>query len=64
MQPTQPCRIYLHPTAASSPEKIQAVIARTGLAIVIGGNSRAAAIKPAINPNSDQDDFGPWDGAA
>jgi hypothetical protein len=63
MNQTQPCRIYLHPTAANSPEKIQAVIARTGLAIVIGGNSKAAALTPAT-PTNDQDDFGPWDGAA
>jgi hypothetical protein len=62
MNQTQPCRIYLHPTAANSPEKIQAVIARTGLAIVIGGNSQAAALKPHTTPT--QDDFGPWDGAA
>jgi hypothetical protein len=63
MQPTQPCRIYLHPTAASCPEKIKAVIARTGLAIVIGGNSRAAALKPQSVPTA-QGDFAPWDGAA
>lgn len=41
----QQCRIYLHPAAASNPAAIRAVIARTGLAVVIGGNSKAATLQ-------------------
>ncbi|WP_341707763.1 hypothetical protein [Halopseudomonas sp.] len=57
-QPSNTCRVYLHPTAATNPAAIAAVIARTGLAIVIGGNRRGAALRPA----QPVDDLGPWDG--
>ncbi|BDX19669.1 hypothetical protein MFKK_24790 [Halopseudomonas aestusnigri] len=57
-QPSNTCRVYLHPTAATNPAAIAAVIARTGMAIVIGGNRRGAALRASDRP----EDLGPWNG--
>ncbi|WP_425056656.1 hypothetical protein [Pseudomonas abyssi] len=57
-QPSTTCRVYLHPTAASNPAIIEAITARTGFAIVIGGNRRGAAMRPT----QPVDDQGPWNG--
>ena len=59
-QPATPCRVYLHPTATTNPATIAAIIKRTGLAIVIGGNRAGAALRPA----QPADGFGPWDGGS
>ncbi len=42
----QPCRVYLHPTAAHNPSTVRAIVERTGLAVVIGGNRAAATLEP------------------
>ncbi|WP_118129789.1 hypothetical protein [Pseudomonas abyssi] len=57
-QPSTPCRVYLHPTAATNPATIAAIIKRTGLAIVVGGNRAGAALRPA----QPVDNCGPWNG--
>ncbi len=59
-QPSNTCRVYLHPAAASNPATIAAITARTGMAIVIGGNRRGAALRPS----RPADDLGPWDGGS
>jgi len=57
-QPSTTCRIYLHPTAASNPDHIKAITARTGLAIIIGGNRSGAAMRATPTPEP----TGPWTG--
>ncbi|MBL4835760.1 MAG: hypothetical protein JKY26_17555 [Pseudomonas sp.] len=47
---TQPCNIYLHPTVACNQAAINAIVARTGLAVVVGTNRAALSLvdrKPA-----------------
>lgn len=60
------CRIYLHPAVASNPDTIRAVTARTGLAVIIGGNSKAATLQQSNHASapSDQADYGPYGGGA
>ena len=60
----QQCRIYLHPAAASNPAVIRAVMARTGLTVVIGGNHKAATLQQSPRPFSAPSDFDPFGGGA
>ncbi len=51
MHTTQPCRIFLHPAVLSNPDTVNAIIARTGLAIVVGDNRAAPSLVQKPTPS-------------
>lgn len=44
MHTTQPCRIYLHPAVLGNPDTVNAIVAQTGLAVVVGDNRAALSL--------------------
>lgn len=43
-QALPPCRVYLHPTVTGDQSAIDAIVARTGLAVVVGTNRAALSL--------------------
>lgn len=55
-----PCRIYLHPAAATSPKAVEAITRRTGLALVVPSRFATAQLVDQPRPSGN----GPYGGDA
>lgn len=66
MQPTQHsntrCPVYLHPSACSSREAVEAIQHRTGLLVIASPKGRTEAVEPADTTATNT--LGPFGGDA